>query len=576
MKFHAQIIKDKVQIITIVFLFFVAAICARLFYLQIYLFQTFQSKSKKNFLRKEKIYPKRGNILDCTGKLIATNKPIHNLYWQGAGTRELSNTTLKMLHTIEKITGKEITKDNKTISRIKNAEKYRKKILLASDISFDQLSKIEEKFSHSNTISISTSFKRFYPYGSFASHILGYLGRLQIDATGKMGLEKMLEETLKGKSGSVLKIINSFGTNLSETITERALSGGDIKTTLNINMQKIAERIFPKHETGAIIVMNPLDGSIVALVSRPSFDPNLFLSPILQDDWEKLQKNNPFLNRAFAACYPPGSILKLVSASAALETKIIDEDTTWNCNGHVIFGGRKYLCHKLDGHGTLTASEALGQSCNTFFYDIAQKIDIDTLADYAKRFGLGKKTNIILPEKKGLVPTKKWKFENKGEQWWPGENLSAFIGQSFWLTTPMQIACMTSSIFTGYLVKPRILQDEQILFHKIKIAEETLEFLRQSMKKVVTQGTGKNISRIKDLEIYAKTSTAQTSALHKRKLGQVYREHRWFVTYFRYKNNNPFTLVIIVEHSQKAHSAKNAAKKFLIAYKHALDRKALV
>jgi len=216
-----------------------------------------------------------------------------------------------------------------------------------------------------------------------------------------MGLEKMFEDTLKGKTGSMLKIINSFGKQLSETITDHALSGNDIKTNLHIDLQQISEKIFPVDEAGTLIIMNPIDGAILSVVSRPSFDPNIFLNPIMKNDWENLKKNNPFLNRAFNGCYPPGSIFKLVTASAALENDLIDINDTWDCKGYVTFGGRKYLCHKRDGHGLLTVSQSLEQSCNIVFYDIGKEIDIDILADYASRFGLGEKTNIIFPEKKG-------------------------------------------------------------------------------------------------------------------------------------------------------------------------------
>jgi len=555
--------------------FTILTLCARLFYLQIILSKSFYTKGQKNFLRTEKIPPTRGNILDTHGNPIATNRPIHNLYWQGTGKHSLREKQKNVLQTIGKILGNDtITKDETVIQNIKYAEKSHKKILIKSDITFDQLSKIEEQFPHKKSILISTSFKRFYPYQSFASHLLGYLGRINLEPGGKMGLEKIFEDTLKGKNGSLIKTINSFGKQLSETTIEQAFAGRNIKTTLDIDMQKILEDIFPTNETGTCILMNPKDGAILALASKPNFDPNIFLSPITKKDWSNLQENHPFLNRALNACYPPGSIFKLVTTSAALEAGILDKDQTWECKGYVTFVGRRYLCHKLQGHGALTASQALEQSCNTFFYDLAQKIDIDLLADYAKRFGLGEKTNIILPEKRGVVPSRQWKLDNRGERWFKGETLSASIGQSFLTTTPLQIARMISSIFTGYLVNPRILKQEPVITQPLAIEPKTLEFLKQSMKKVVTQGTGKNISRITDWEeIYAKTSTAQTSALHKRRLGHKYREHRWFVLYFRYKNNEPLTMVTLIEHSESARSAKNTAKRFLISYKRLIDKK---
>ena len=573
----AYIPQRKLYIIFLAFLSIKLLLLSRLLYLQIHLSESFYNKSRKNFIRVEKIAPTRGNILDSEGKLIATNRPIYNLYWQATGSKRLTQEKLEMLKSLEKIIDISIIENQTTMQKIINAERYYKKILLASDITFEQLSKIEEKFSNQNTITIATSFKRFYPYQYHSSHILGYLGRINFSPTittqGKMGLEKMLEDTLKGKYGSTVTTINSLGKKLSETTIEHALPGKDIQITLQLDLQKIVEKVFPQDAAGTCIVMNPADGSILALTSRPSFDPNIFLSPISQREWKNLQENHPFLNRAFSACYPPGSIFKLVTMSAALEKNIVTPDDTCNCKGYIVFGRRKQLCHKHNGHGVLTASQALEQSCNIFFYDIAKKIDIDTLADYAYRFGLGQKTGTILPEKKGLIPTKQWKIEHKGERWWKGETLSASIGQSFLAVTPIQVACMISSIFTGYLIKPRILTQEPIIKKDVDISPETLEFLRQSMKKVVTQGTGKNINKIKNFEIYAKTSTAQTSALHKRKLGYIYREHRWFVAYLKYKDHKPLTLVTLIEHAQDASAAKNTTLKFLIAYKILMDSK---
>jgi len=554
------------------FILLLFLLCARLVQLQIHLSKKFYDKGQKNFLRIKKTPSTRGNIIDIHQRLIATNTPVHNIYWQGLGTYRLSNDHKTMLKSIEIIIGKKIIDNHKLLAQIASAEKYKKKTLIATDITFGQLSKIEEKFCNASSILIETSFKRFYPYQSFASHILGYLGRMDLGHIGKMGLEKLFENVLKGKNGSIITTINSFGTKLSEKTLENALSGRDIQTNLNIDLQNIVETIFPKGTTGTCLLMDPFEGSLLALVSRPSFDPNIFLSPISQHEWDNLKENHPFLNRAFNASYPPGSIFKLVTMSAALEKDIITKDSICQCNGYIRFGRRKYWCHKHDGHGPLTASEALEQSCNILFYEIAKKIDIDTLADYAHRFGLGQKTNIIFPEKVGIVPTKQWKMENRGERWWKGETLSASIGQSFLTITPIQAARMISSIFTGYLVTPRILADEPVVKQDLDISPDTLEFLRQSMRNVVTQGTGKNISKIKDFDVYAKTSTAQTSALRKRKLGKKYREHRWFVAYLRYKQQKPVTFVIVIEHAESPSAAKRALRKFLIEYSRLVDK----
>lgn len=261
----------------------------------------------------------------------------------------------------------------------------------------------------------------------------------------------------------------------------------------------------------------------------------------------------------------------MVTVSAAIENNIIPVESLWECNGYTMFCNRKYWCHRHYGHGHLTTRQALAQSCNILFFEIGKKISINLLANYAHRFGLGQPTDILFPEKTGLVPTTEWKEQVKGERWWTGETLSATIGQSFLLVSPIQIARMIASIFTGYLVKPRILSNEEIEMQPLAIEPETRSFLKDSMKKVVTKGTGRRVNTIKDIEIFAKTSTAQTSDKKKRHLGNQYLEHGWFVAYVKYKNARPFTLVILIEHAGASRVPTLVAKNFLIEYKKMID-----
>ena len=310
----------------------------------------------------------------------------------------------------------------------------------------------------------------------------------------------------------------------------------------------------------------------MALLSRPSFDPTVFLEPLDHAQWLLLQEKQPFLNRAFNACYQPGSIFKLVTTSAALEHNFIDPNNSWYCCGYVEFGQRQYGCANHNGHGWLTAEQSLAKSCNTMFFEIGKRISIDLLADYAHRFGLGRKTNMVFAEKEGLIPTSAWKKQVKHEKWWPGETLSAVIGQSYLLVTPIQVARMISAIFSGYLVYPRVLFEEPVIKEPLGIKQETRKFLQQSMLKVVESGgTGQQVGRLKNIKIYAKTSTAQTSSLDKRDLGNAYLEHGWFVAYFSYKDEKPMTLVILMENVGSARVATDVAKQFLFEYRKLVD-----
>lgn len=566
-----RVLKKKIFLISYALALAFFLIGARLTYLQIHSMRRFIQRGEKNFLRREAILSPRGNILDTHGKLIATNRPVTNVYWHGSGKRKLTDAMHETLNALAALT--HVPLDEELLRKLTINERRYKKTLLAKDVPFDDVSKIEERFPAHPNLQLNTSFERFYPYGTHASHVLGYLGRMHLETTGKMGLEHLFEDTLRGEQGTLLKKINSLGKNLNETTIKESLTGNNIQTTIDINIQALAESSFPDQESGTFIVMNPDTGAILALVSRPDFDPAMFLKPISQEQWREAQEQRPFLNRALSACYPPGSIFKLVTISAALENGLVTQDQHWQCDGYLHFAKRKYWCHRRYGHGELTTGQGLAQSCNIMFYEIGKKIDIDTLADYAHAFGLGTPTHIVFPEKTGLVPSREWKEENKGERWWPGETLSASIGQSFLLVTPMQVARMISSIFTGDLVKPRIMTNEPIERTPLSIKPETLQFLQESMRSVVTRGTGKKISAVKDIEIYAKTSTAQTSTFYKRSLGKQYLEHGWFVAHFRYQENQRLTFVIIVENSGSSRAATSVAKNFLLGYKDLMDKR---
>jgi penicillin-binding protein 2 len=551
-----------------IFMAIIILICVRLFYLQITCGCYFSKQSTSNFLRTEKVKPQRGNILDCHGTLLATNRPVVHIYWCGTGNRKLSESQEQLCALVCTLCNVDYALERESITA---CERSRSKKLLFSDLPFSQLCQLEELCGRNPNIKLETTCKRYYPYGSHASHVIGYLGNITREAHGIMGLEKLEQEHLRGCDGTLLKTVNSIGTSLNQQKIEQELDGNDVHTTLDIQLQAIAEEVFPAELKGTLLILNPLDGSIRALVSRPGFDPNIFLDAISSHQWEALQQNQPFLNRATQACYAIGSVFKLITVSAALETHLIDIDSTWHCKGFFYYGKRKYWCHNHYGHGTLSTLDAVAHSCNILFFDIGTKIDIDLLASYAHRFGLGTKTGVLLPEKDGIVPSRAWKYEHRGEPWWQGETLSVTIGQSFLLATPIQVACMIGAIFTDQLVRPRILTTEPIYATPLCIAPETRDFLKASMKSVVEQGTGRRIRAVKDIEVYAKTSTAQVSKLSKRRQDAKHLEHGWVAAYVRYKDYEPLTMTIVVEHAGSSQIVTTIGRDFLIGYKKVKD-----
>jgi penicillin-binding protein 2 len=555
----------QVKKIVFIFLLLMSSIACRLFYLQIYLNNVFFSRAQKNFTRTSRIPPTRGNILDCHGNILATNRAVLNVYWRGMGTQKLTDQHRQIIHIIETIAN--TTFDNAMITSIAHAEKRGKKTIILNDIPLETLSKIIEKFPDHENIRIKQYTKRHYPQKEIASHIVGYIGTINVGLSGKMGIEKLFESSLHGEQGQTIAMINSMGTPLYKQTIKQALSGNDITTTLDISLQKLAEMSFDRDKTGALILMDPENGAIKALVSRPSFDPGIFLDPICHQDWLLLQEKQPFLNRAFNACYPPGSIFKLITISAALEHGIIDLHHQVDCKGYTTFHGRRFRCSERMGHGTLSIRKAVAKSCNILFYNIGKVISMHDLADYASRFGLGQKTNIIFAEKEGLIPSPTWKLQTKGEPWWTGETLLSTIGQSYLLVTPIQIACMISSIFKGYLVRPRILEHESIQLKPLMISHETRNFLKKAMKSVITEGTAQSINKLKNIKIYGKTSTAEICKIHKKFDGEQHREHGWFAAYFSDKNSKPLVLVVLLENAGTSRFATSIAKRFLMQYR---------
>lgn len=559
----------------------VALLCAltfgvisMLYYMQIQHTDFFFTRSTKNFLRHESITSLRGAILDCHGKPLATNRPVTSLTWHGTGNKQFSDEQTMLLKALEFVTEGALS-EIETNKELRQAERLSKEYVLLKDISFEQLSKIFEQIPHNENISITTSYTRLYPHGTCAAHVLGYF-REHNDNKNRSGLEHLFEEQLRGVPGTLEKTIDSIGKNLKLREITKALQGKNIVTTLDFDLQSIAESIFPEGESGCFIIMDPHTGALRVCMSRPTFDPNIFLKPISDTEWKALQTNRPFHDR-LSAEYPPASLCKIITTAAGLEEGIITTDKSWFCNGKIDFGDRCYLCHRHEfgGHGAVkNIEEALAYSCNIPFYEIGKRISIDTLASYAEKFGLGKKTGTILPEKKGLIPTTEWKRKTYGEPWWQGETLNCAIGQGPFLVTPLQMARMFGGICTGLLVKPRILEEEALEMQPLKISSHTLRFLRQSLRMTITTGTGSIMNKLQDITIHAKTGTAQTSHRSKRELGKEFLEHAWFVGFAYYKDYDPFVIVIFIENVGSAKFATRVAKKFFIEYCKLMDQKA--
>jgi penicillin-binding protein 2 len=558
----------KIRALLLVFLLFVFVLAVRLFYLQIDRRATFSHLGKKNFLRIEIIPPLRGDVYDSSQVLLAANRPVFDLYWQGRGISKITADDESMLKRVGVILGVDFLEDSVRRS-IEYADRYSHRMLLRADVTFENLCQISEQCADTHSLVVANRFKRVYPYHELASHVLGYLNRGE--NVGQAGIELKLEQVLQGQEGRLLQVINSTGKTLAQRVYKEARAGADLTLTIDFKLQQLVESLFEGDQAGVFILMDPVDGAIRALVSYPRFDPNVFLSPLSQEDWEALSLNNPLLNRATSALYPPASTFKLVTLAAGLEEHIFDQGSEIECNGYTTFCGRKYYCMKHTGHGKMSLKQALVVSCNIPCFHIARKLKIDRLAMYAQRFGLGQKTNFLLPEKSGLVPTTAWKKAVKGERWWKGETLSASIGQSYLMVTPLQIARMVGSICTGWLIKPRLLAQEEIEKEPLVLSHDTISFLRSAMKEVVANGTCRKLSFIRSFDVFAKTGTAQTCSLSQEKLHKYQFEHAWLCGYFSYKGQKPLVMVALLENAGSSHFAVDLAAKFLVGYRELME-----
>lgn len=565
-------IAQRLRLISLSITFLCAFIGLALAYFQVYKAEAFERTSKKNFLRYETVDSLRGAILDRTGIPLATNRPVARLVWKGSGNKRFTPEQKETIKELEETGTLKLIENPEFAKAERRGETY----TLIEDLSFERLSIIVERFPANQNLIISTTSARYYPHKTLASHIVGYFRDTAHQKTGTLGLEKLFEEQLRGQPGARENMVNSVGRRLASRDINQAQAGKPLQTTLDFDLQMIAETVFPADEIGAFIVMDPESGDLLAMVSRPTFDPNMFTGSITPQVWDQCKQERPFVNRALSN-YPPASLFKLVTMTAGLEEGIITEQSRWFCSGQINYGGRPWHCHKKEGHGTLSPEEALAHSCNIPCFEIGKRISVDTLARYAHKLGLGEPTGSIFPERTGLIPTVAWKRKQYHQPWAGGETLMVAIGQTFCLVTPLQMARMIGSIATGQLVRPRILLQEPIARTPSMITPKTRDFLIRALHKMVMHGTGSVLRRFTQngFDLYGKSGTAQVTTLEKSKGGEKqFLPHGWFIGYSKYKEERPIVLVAIVEHiGSSSIVVGGIIKDFLSGYAKLMDKR---
>ena len=575
----------------------------RLLYIQVIEGEEYRRLSKNNCIRLKNVEALRGLIYDRNGVLLADNRPSFDLKIVLHDAKPVKKTIQKLSQLIKVPYDKLMEKLTK-----KNTVSIFKPVLLKRNISRDQLAVIETHNSDLPGIIINVSSKRNYIYKKSGAHLIGYLGEInskelksgkyidvkQGDSIGRYGVEKIFENTLRGKRGGEQVEVDVKGRLVKIIKTVNSIPGKNIVLTLDNQLQQKAESML-KELVGAIVVLDPNNGDVLVMASTPCFDPNDFIGGISVKKWENIRANpnKPMINKAIQGEYPPASTYKIVTAIAGLQKNIININTSNFCPGYYKYGNRVYRCWKKNGHGKVNIYSAIEKSCDVFFYDLGEKIGVDILSEYAKGCGLGRATGINLEhEKIGLVPTSFWKKHKFGVPWQGGETLSIAIGQGFNLVTPLQMAVLISAIGNnGIIYRPRFLKfvqssDEHTIIKqkpeiiaRLPAKKNTLKIVKQGLLNVVQgdRGTARLI-RMKEIKIAGKTGTAQVFNLTEKnrkqdkQLKYSLRDHAWFICYAPFENP-VIAISVLIEHGEHGSStAAPIAKEIIKTY---LEKKGL-
>ena len=475
-------------------------IIARLFSLQITENKKYLTLSDKNRLREWRLPPVRGEFLDYFGNIIAGNLKVYQLH---VIPEEVEDFNYLMLR-LKKILGLSINELNKIIKK-KNKQKSWETLIVSKNLTWEQFTKVNFFLHDLTGAKPVLSVSRNYPFTDNYTHVLGYVSEASekdlLDneiiknrhvpglKVGKIGLEKTFENELIGTNGIQRYEVNAFGKRISQLDYTDGLNGKTIKLTLDTEIQKLCSELL-KNVAGSISVMEIYTGEIVAMQSSPSFDPNLFLFGINQDDWQLIRNNplKPLVNKTLSGLYSPGSTFKPIVALSALENEIIDENFKVNCTGKIEMYGQTYHCWKKKGHGVVNLKNAMKQSCDTFFYEIARKLGVDRLKKTSEKFGLGNKVlnETFNIEKKGLIPDTKWKKNNLGKGWVIGETLITGIGQGYTQTTPLQLCQMVAQLANGgFEIYPKIIVEKNS-----KTVEQIKSIMNVNSKDLVNKKSG--------------------------------------------------------------------------------------
>ena len=606
-----KLINRRVALLTIAQTGLFSILGARLAYLQIYKHDDYSSLSEDNRTTHRLLAPPRGNILDLSGKILATN--IEN--YQALFVLDETGDIYEALIAFNSILPEKKIDIIKILETAKKSSKF-KPIKLIENLTWSEFSKLNANVHKLQGIYPSVDFKRYYPGKEANAHLVGYVSSLSENETynnpfsklanaksGKIGIEKSSNLDLRGQIGNKRLEINAFGREIRELNRIEPKKGQNIQLTIDRDLQSFCYEQLDGL-SGSIAVTNIHSGEYLALTSAPAFDPNKFYSGISHDDWNFLTKSlyKPLINKAISNHYPPGSTIKPFVALAALE-KGFDPNKRINCDGSYEIkdtstekGSKSFHCWKKKGHGPMNMKEAIQRSCDVYFYTLAREIGINKIAEVCKRFGLGAKVfDNFVEELTGTVPNKEWKKRELGYNWMIGETLVAGIGQGYFLATPAQLSLATAQLVNGgKKINPKIIykdSDLQDQNKSIKNLADTkhLEFLKDCLFAATNEQGGTSYrSRLTGKYQFAgKTGTSQVRRISEKEreegiiknkdLEWSRRDHGIFIGYGPV-NNPKFSISVLIEHggSGSGAAAPIAKKVMNFIFKYKIDIKRIV
>jgi penicillin-binding protein 2 len=582
---HRDDLVGRVRLLAAVVTGLLVVIGSGFWYVQIAQGDYYRELAENNRLRKLPIIAPRGLIFDRRGRLLVENLPSYNLMIDRSRSADLDRSLAFAAAAL----GRPLGSLEELLERYRSVP-YFKPVLLAENMSLAEVARVGVKGLEYPEFEVEVQQSRLYRHREQTAHVIGYIGEANPeeiegaegsvapgDLIGKKGIEKRYDAVLRGKDGDRVVVVDSRGQLLREYGREPAEPGKDLTLSLDLELQQeAASWLDGPEKVGAIIVMDPRNGELLALVSSPSFNSNLFTHRLQEDDWQALLEapNNPLQNRALQNAYSPGSTFKIVMATAGLSEHLIDESFRLSCGGSTTIYNHSFRCWRKEGHGSVNVHSALQHSCDVFFYHLGQRLGIERIARYARLFGLGALTGIDIPgEKPGLVPDAAWSLKARHQPWYAGETISVAIGQGPMLLTPLQMAAMTAVVANGgYRVVPHLVKNLPTPPpEKVGLDPRALEIVREGLWAVVNEpgGTAFSTAFPPAAAVAGKTGSVQVIAQKVRTKAETlpfkYRDHGWF-TSFAPATEPRLVVSVFTEHGGSGHNAAPIAKALYVKY----------